>query len=236
MDHVNADAISDEMCAWRDGDAAGWCCQLRPLQLQFTCEERQLTLSVAVRKDAALASPKRQRRRRACPAGAACVLQQAAATLSDGTGFERWAAPETLCRTLARHPALVRGRRVVELGAGVGTCGLLAGALGAAAVALTDVCPHVLAALRAAAVANRLEPLCSVRALDWSAPLLQPADRGGADVVLAAEVCYVSAASAALARVVAHLLAPRGCLLLAHRERRSEAEQGAHAPRAGWIV
>ena len=39
-----------------------------------------------------------------------------------------------LCRHLVDNPALVRGRRVLELGSGTGLCGIVAAKLGAAEV------------------------------------------------------------------------------------------------------
>ena len=51
-------------------------------------------------------------------------------------------------RELASYPGIVAGRRVLEIGAGCGACGILAAKLGAAHVALSDYVAPVLALLR----------------------------------------------------------------------------------------
>ena len=50
----------------------------------------------------------------------------------DQTAFRLWPLSLTLCRWLCAHPEIVRGKRVVELGAGFGALGLVCAALGAA--------------------------------------------------------------------------------------------------------
>ena len=49
---------------------------------------------------------------------------------------------------MASHPCIVRGRSVLEIGAGCGACGILAARLGAARVVLTDYVDAVLLNLR----------------------------------------------------------------------------------------
>ena len=72
-------------------------------------------------------------------------IQQYVATQEDDDdddaadiGGEVWPAATALCAWLANHTAEVQGRRVLELGAGTGACGLYAAALGASRVLLTD--------------------------------------------------------------------------------------------------
>eukprot|EP00928_Gymnodinium_smaydae_P009365 TRINITY_DN13497_c0_g2_i1.p1 TRINITY_DN13497_c0_g2~~TRINITY_DN13497_c0_g2_i1.p1 ORF type:complete len:483 (+),score=84.75 TRINITY_DN13497_c0_g2_i1:51-1451(+) len=57
----------------------------------------------------------------------------------DSTGFFVWPACRALSQHLCEHPELVRGKRVVELGAGAGLAGLVAAALGAKEVVLTEL-------------------------------------------------------------------------------------------------
>ena len=55
-----------------------------------------------------------------------------------GTSSVIWPIAMVLGRHLCRNPALMRGKRCVELGSGTGMCGLVAAAVGAARVLLTD--------------------------------------------------------------------------------------------------
>jgi Lysine methyltransferase len=61
-------------------------------------------------------------------------------TLGDGLGAQLWSVSHILCRELAAHPALVRGRRVLELGSGTGLVGIVAAALGAQLVRVCQMC------------------------------------------------------------------------------------------------
>ena len=56
----------------------------------------------------------------------------------NGVGARLWKAAVMLAHDLARHPEWCADARVLELGAGVGLCGLLAAKLGARTVVLTD--------------------------------------------------------------------------------------------------
>lgn len=53
-------------------------------------------------------------------------------------GSTIWPSSAALCRYLKDNPSLTRSSNVLELGAGVGVCGLFAAALGATRVLLTD--------------------------------------------------------------------------------------------------
>ena len=75
--------------------------------------------------------------------------------LGRGVGAKLWRAASMLSDVLFADPAFVRGQSVLELGAGVGLCGLLAAKLGAKTVALTDFEPALLDSLALAARDNR---------------------------------------------------------------------------------
>lgn len=55
-----------------------------------------------------------------------------------GTSSVAWPVAEHMARRLCEEPGLVRGRSVVELGAGIGLVGAVAAALGAGRAVLTD--------------------------------------------------------------------------------------------------
>lgn len=75
--------------------------------------------------------------------------------LGRGVGAKLWRAASMLSDVLFADPAFVRGQSVLELGAGVGLCGLLAAKLGAKTVALTDFEPALLDSLALAVRDNR---------------------------------------------------------------------------------
>ncbi|OUS43447.1 hypothetical protein BE221DRAFT_175630 [Ostreococcus tauri] len=136
-------------------------------------------------------------------------------TLAAATGFARvWEGAETLSRFLqTERGRLDPGVRVVELGAGVGACGLIA-ACGGAHVALTDVAPVVEDVVRRniaqnalgeaterAAWPNAFRVGCgsATRAtLDWTSPIpdrpfgaLDASSLYDADVLIAAECVWL---------------------------------------------
>ena len=114
----------------------------------------------------------------------------------DQTAFRLWPLSLTLCRWLCAHPEIVRGKRVVELGAGFGALGLVCAALGAARVVLTDM-PDALPLLEAVAAANP-QLAVAVAPCTWGVDAdvrRLVADGGRFDVVLAADVVYKQAAS-----------------------------------------
>jgi hypothetical protein len=67
---------------------------------------------------------------------------------TNSTGLSVWLGAEILAEYLSKHPAVVRGKSVLELGAGLGLCSLVAHRLGAARVISTDGDVDVLKKLR----------------------------------------------------------------------------------------
>ncbi len=97
---------------------------------------------------------------------------------------ELWPSAIALARVVARRG--LRGRRVLELGAGLGLPGLAA-ALGGARVTLTDWAPEAMVAARDNAARNAVEVEALV--VDWRAPAALVAHAPW-DLVLLADVLY----------------------------------------------
>jgi len=107
-----------------------------------------------------------------------------------------WAGGQALARYVLDNPAVVRGRRVLDVASGSGLVAIAAAKAGAASVTAGDIDPDALAAIRRNAAAN--EVTASVREIDVARD-----DAGRAEVVLAADVFYqrdLAAASLAFLR------------------------------------
>lgn len=92
-----------------------------------------------------------------------------------------WASGLALARYLAEHPQWVRGKRVLDFGAGSGVAAIAAARAGALEVLACDLDPLALAACRANAELNQVQ-------LGYSSDFFAEADRF--DLVLVADVLY----------------------------------------------
>jgi predicted nicotinamide N-methyase len=68
--------------------------------------------------------------------------------LGDGVGAKLWLVARVMCREMSNHADMVCDKDVLEIGAGVGACGLLASKLGARSVVLSDYVDTLLLNLR----------------------------------------------------------------------------------------
>lgn len=127
-------------------------------------------------------------------------------------GLLLWAAAPGLAQRLAEEPPLVAGKRVLEIGAGVGLPGLVAAHLGAS-VTQTDYQAVALALARRNAAQNGL-PGIRVLPGDWRRFTL--ADREPPfDVVIGSDVLYERSLHDTLRALLPRLVAPGGLLLVA---------------------
>jgi len=126
----------------------------------------------------------------------------------DGTGNLLWPACHAFCAHLCAHPELVRGKRVVELGAGTGLPGILAAALGATEVLLTDL-GGTLPLLRRNVERNAslVDGRARTAELYWGP---NASELGKFDVVIACEVLYGHSpeTTLALGETIAALMTP----------------------------
>lgn len=94
-----------------------------------------------------------------------------------------WPGGQAVARLVLDRPELVRGLRVLDLGAGCGVAAIAASLVGAIQVTAADIDPLAVAALRLNAKLNRV----MIEATD--SDLTQAADRSF-DVILAGDLCY----------------------------------------------
>eukprot|EP00611_Tribonema_gayanum_P006933 TRINITY_DN16274_c0_g1_i1.p1 TRINITY_DN16274_c0_g1~~TRINITY_DN16274_c0_g1_i1.p1 ORF type:complete len:296 (-),score=68.01 TRINITY_DN16274_c0_g1_i1:23-862(-) len=145
------------------------------------------------------------------------------------TGLTVWTAARHLAHYLFHIRDQIAGRTVIELGAGLGLCGILCAKLGASVV-VTDggdeFTEEALGALTEQVERNRsvtaaaLE--CAVERLTWGDhDAFLKAHREGFDVVIAADVIYEADAVAPLLSTVTALLQakPRARFLLGYTHR-----------------
>ena len=107
-----------------------------------------------------------------------------------------WASGQVLARWVLDHPDLVRGRRVVDLGAGSGVVAIAAAGVGAKTVVACDSDPAALHACRENAALNDVRIECAPEA-DSVIP--------GCDVLLASDVLYESETTESLVQAARRL-------------------------------
>jgi len=145
-------------------------------------------------------------------------------------GLLLWPSAVALAERLAAEPELVRGKRVLELGAGVGLPGLVAQSLGGV-VTQTDYQLAPLALARENARRNGIAGIVICEG-DWRRfPSLPPFD-----VVLGSDVLYERAMHPALRALLPRVLAPGGLLLLSDPLRPQAAVFVDELEYAGWRV
>ena len=152
------------------------------------------------------------------------------------TGLTLWRASELLSKYLVQPAVVVHNQRVLELGAGLGLCGILAHRLGAAEVVLTDGDTEALANLRCNLRANQLcattdtdtsvntgpPATVSSHQLVWGQNVSQFRQRHGQfDVILGADIIYIADVLEPLWNTVTELLrpCPGSVFLLAYARR-----------------
>jgi predicted nicotinamide N-methyase len=143
-------------------------------------------------------------------------------------GFLLWESAVGLARYLAANPELAAGKRLLELGAGVGLPGLVARTLGAQ-VWQTDHQPGALALAQTNAEQNGVQGVTRFLA-DWR--VWTHTERY--DLLLGADILYERAMHFHLEAIFQRNLAPGGRLLLSDPDRPQATEFLARLERRGW--
>lgn len=157
-------------------------------------------------------------------------------SLVASTAHRVWPAAYALAMSLhAAHPVIdVRGRAVLELGAGCGLPGLAAWRAGAASVCLTEL-PENLPRLQQLVHHNGASGAVSVEAL--TQPLPEPIASRRWDVVLSADCVFWPELFEPLLSTLAALVHPTTRVLLAVSDRLGRcADFEALAARRGWAL
>ncbi|POM63678.1 FAM86A protein [Phytophthora palmivora] len=126
------------------------------------------------------------------------MLAEMDANVTEISGTRLWTGSHFLSRYLWRHPELVQGKRVLELGAGTGICSIVSSKLGAVKCLATDGDEEVVDLLTKNVQVNEVESVVTARSLFWgdklSAQMLlkEFPDALDVDIVLAGDVLYKS--------------------------------------------
>jgi len=154
-----------------------------------------------------------------------------------------WPAAHLLCAYLLREQrAALRNARVLELGAGVGLCGLVAAQFCNIPVLLTDGSAEVVSLLHRNVERNSTR--CTARAalFDFSQPdrlqALLTQESARFDLILGSDIVFWQQSVPALFCAVARLLSENGVFALSYQSRASAAdrllEQSAAAAALSW--
>ena len=125
-------------------------------------------------------------------------------------GLLLWPAAVALCEYITDYPDLIKNKRVLEIGAGIGLVGLAAQRLGPAHLTQTDYHEGVLGLAQHNARQNKVTGIFLVKG-DWRN---WPADLTGFDLVLGSDVLYERTLHEDMARLFPRLLAPNGRIIL----------------------
>lgn len=119
-----------------------------------------------------------------------------------------WPASIALSEYLESHPEIVKGKKVLELGCGLGLPSLVATHLEGAVLA-TDFHPHVESFFQRNCRHSSLE--CAYRRLNWRE---ESSELGQFDVVMGSDVLYESKHPDEVARGLLRFVKPDGVVLL----------------------
>lgn len=137
---------------------------------------------------------------------------------AQSTGVTLWQAAPRLAKFLMAQDDMIKGKTVMELGAGLGLVGIVAHHVGAERVIMTDGDTKTLQQMRENVLSNCRKESDSIecRQLLWGAPHMDVFEKshGKFDVILGADVIYTKASTDPLFDTVACLLDSTGRFIL----------------------
>lgn len=147
---------------------------------------------------------------------------------------EIWPSGIALADEIVAHPEMVRGRRVLEIGSGLGVTASIALASGADLI-VADYSPESLVLCRYNALSNSGKEPVALQ-MNWRepSPELRELAAGGFPVVLAADVLYEKRDIDPMLALVEWLVAPGGLFWLAEPGRNVAAQFLERAAEKGW--
>lgn len=147
--------------------------------------------------------------------------------LLQSTGMTLWKGSEKLCQFLCDNPNVIRDKNVIELGAGLGLCGIVAHKQGARQVILTDGDTKTLGNMRSNIATNidtalpgsNEESLIMCKQLLWGKNIDSFCDKWAPekfDVVMGGDIAYAQDSLPVLFETAVQLLSskPRSCFIL----------------------
>jgi predicted nicotinamide N-methyase len=144
-------------------------------------------------------------------------------------GLLLWPSAIGLARYLCENHQLVRGKRVLEIGCGVGLAGLAACALGGQVIQ-TDYHAESLTLAAQNADRNRITGIERIRA-DWR----EFPDIGPFDIVLGSDVLYERSMHETLRNMLPRLISPAGKVLLSDPMRPQSLDFVQSVESKGWL-
>eukprot|EP00742_Colponemidia_sp_Colp-10_P004244 GILJ01004528.1.p1 GENE.GILJ01004528.1~~GILJ01004528.1.p1 ORF type:complete len:243 (+),score=25.99 GILJ01004528.1:206-934(+) len=159
-------------------------------------------------------------------------LDRAAKKLpGDFTGLKIWPASDVLCRYIFKYSDEFVNKRVIELGAGTGICGIVAATF-SRHVAITDGNDIVVELLNANLQANQPKGSMEAQMLYWgaSSSSLQPFLTQHWDWIIGADLMYNTVAVELLLQTAKALLQsnPQSRFILTHRRRLADVDETFH--------
>lgn len=127
-----------------------------------------------------------------------------------------WPAAEGLAQYLQDHSDLVKGRTVLELGAGLAFPSMVAAHLGARRMLVTDYHPDVESYLHRNLRHSDQVGELEYQRFNWRGP---ESELGKFDVVMGSDILYEAKHASEVAQGLARFLAPGGVILLADQGR-----------------